>query len=423
MPLPVVCSPQRLVSLPRLTTILPGQVLEEEWGRIKEAENIETVFEEKESSLNENTPATGTQKTSIESVQQATQQFQHRMLEGIEQQRERELILKLKTDVQQEHKTKTKNLITGNFIGDQGSTPKWATSNEVKLATPNPENTLDKSIDQALAPLDILANEANSMHQTKPEIKTANIGLIKDLRGRVAMTDDEMNEAINTAVETYGRETRIEGMQSTETLSKEYEAEQATPIRKPPPKVPEVNVPTPMLMKPQMLRQHTVRHRDNLGINIPRTTRTNIVWLWGSDIDYVKFKASEYYKNQYYAGGVPMTFFWGPTSKIGDDKHDGTGRKWWDGYNQQNTVVINDLEADMMPLLMMIDLIGERQYILHRRGLPDGKNFNSRLLIVTSKVEPNELYKMQGSQTQRWTLKNRLLEFGNQCKYICNPLY
>lgn len=388
-------------------------MLEQEWGRIKQVDNVDEVFEKEEprptlsipNSLPENDESN---ENSVLDLSQLKGSIRTKDLLQTMKEEEKDYLMKLrawKSRQQQSQLSSKSNPQMPSIVHKQESPPGFpypAIKPEAKSET-EMANTF-KSVDG----LNVLATAA------------AEMSAIANDHERLVMTDEEMNEEINQAINARGRETRIAGFYDEDKVKQsEYapkptrrKAKSSPTKAKPPPKA---------LARPKMGRQHTIRKYD-FGNNEARSIRTRCVWLWGTDIDYVTYEASKYYTPQTFDGGIE-TFKWGPSSRIGDDKHDGTGQKWWDTYNQQKYVVIEDLEADTLPISMLIDLIGDREFHLTRRGLPAGKQFNSRLMVITSKQEPNALYSAKGSESQRLTLRQRLLEKGNLSKFIYNPLH
>lgn len=63
---------------------------------------------------------------------------------------------------------------------------------------------------------------------------------------------------------------------------------------------------------------------------------------------------------------------------------------WWDGYRQQEVVIINEFRGQI-PYSELLDLIDKWPKSVPRRGrepLP----FTSKKIIITSSLEPNEVY-------------------------------
>lgn len=382
-----------------------GSILEQEWGRIKQVDNVGAVFQTETTSTGEtpNTPPTPPlipSEVAEKALEEAPQQLKE-----------------LKEEMQKEEATFLQNLQKPGSIFQAHYNAK-VPENTTGLQAMKIEDTKDVTPSGSM--YDIEVENASSMRLqllAKEASKRVQDINTKTNNPRRCMSNIELRHEINDAIRLRGRETRIAGFYDPTKEKKPFE----TPKRKKAPKKP-TSEPSRTLARPRLSRQHTIRRGAFLGKNTPRTQLTQVIWLWGLDIDYVTYEAGKYYTPPAFDGGL-QTFKWGPGARIGDKKHDGTGRKWWDGYDQHDCVLIERLEEDWIPISMMIDLMGQQQMLLDRRGLPAGKNFNSRLLIITSQTEPNELYKTQGSAAQRWTFAQRLRETGNKCEYIYNPLY
>lgn len=63
---------------------------------------------------------------------------------------------------------------------------------------------------------------------------------------------------------------------------------------------------------------------------------------------------------------------------------------WWDGYNQQETVIINDFRGQI-PYDQMLNLVDKFPYTVPRRNR-EPIPFISKVVIVTSPLRPEEVY-------------------------------
>lgn len=101
----------------------------------------------------------------------------------------------------------------------------------------------------------------------------------------------------------------------------------------------------------------------------PRTTRPTVIWLWGNT-------GSGKSRTAYNIGGDDQ--YWKPAGK------------WWDGYRQQQTCIIDDIRATDYPFNKLLQLL---DYYPHRVEPKGGYiEFNSNLVIITSPRKPEDIY-------------------------------
>lgn len=100
-------------------------------------------------------------------------------------------------------------------------------------------------------------------------------------------------------------------------------------------------------------------------------------------------------------------WYWGPTgvgkSHVAFDGYSPTthyvypnDNGWWDGYAQQEVVILNDFRGEI-PYNEMLQMIDKYPHWVRRRGrepLP----FTTKHVIVTSALPPNYVYQMQHTQ-------------------------
>ena len=64
---------------------------------------------------------------------------------------------------------------------------------------------------------------------------------------------------------------------------------------------------------------------------------------------------------------------------------------WWDGYTQQETIIINDFRGDM-PYNELLQLVDKWPHTVRRR-CREPMPFTSKFVIITSSLPPEEIYK------------------------------
>jgi len=67
-----------------------------------------------------------------------------------------------------------------------------------------------------------------------------------------------------------------------------------------------------------------------------------------------------------------------------------TDKGWWDGYRQQEIVIINEFRGQL-PYSELLDLIDENAKFVPRRGR-EPMPFTSKMIIITSSLHPAEIY-------------------------------
>lgn len=65
---------------------------------------------------------------------------------------------------------------------------------------------------------------------------------------------------------------------------------------------------------------------------------------------------------------------------------------WWDGYRQQETVVIQEFRGDTMKYSQLLELIDKWPYFVRRRNR-EPMPFTSKKVIITSPLTPEECYR------------------------------
>lgn len=102
-----------------------------------------------------------------------------------------------------------------------------------------------------------------------------------------------------------------------------------------------------------------------------RKKMTEGIWYWGRT---AVGKSHEAYKDF-----TPETHYNYPNDK-----------GWWDGYRQQETVILNDFRGDM-PYNELLQLIDKWPHNVRRR-CREPMPFTSKRIIITSSLPPEEVY-------------------------------
>lgn len=102
-----------------------------------------------------------------------------------------------------------------------------------------------------------------------------------------------------------------------------------------------------------------------------RTEMTKAIWYWGGTGVGKSHFAFE--------GFTPETHYVWPNDK-----------GWWDGYCQQDVVVLNDYRGEL-PYNTLLQLVDKWPYSVSRRNR-EPMPFISKLIIITSSLPPSQVY-------------------------------
>ena len=118
--------------------------------------------------------------------------------------------------------------------------------------------------------------------------------------------------------------------------------------------------------------------------SVARTEMTKGVWLWGPTGTGKSHRAANMEGTQYW---------W--TNDNG----------WWDGYKQQDVVILNDFRGNIAygEMLQMVD---KWPYAVRRRGR-EPMPFTSKMVVVTSSLHPKDVYKNLSAEDKLAQLERR----------------
>lgn len=94
-----------------------------------------------------------------------------------------------------------------------------------------------------------------------------------------------------------------------------------------------------------------------------------------------------------------VRWFYGPTgsgkSRAAHDAHPDAyvkmpGNKWWDGYDQQDAVIIDDYRCDLCPFSHLLQLLDRYPYRVEMKGT--SMQFCSKNIIITTPKSPQETW-------------------------------
>lgn len=93
--------------------------------------------------------------------------------------------------------------------------------------------------------------------------------------------------------------------------------------------------------------------------------------------------------------------------------------KWWDGYEGQDVVILDDIRADFAKYHELLTLLDRYPHKVEIKG--GYMEFNSPRIYITSPYEPNEMYKGKEDLTQLLRRIDTLIIYKNGKKIIINP--
>jgi len=129
----------------------------------------------------------------------------------------------------------------------------------------------------------------------------------------------------------------------------------------------------------------------------PRNAKTKVLWYWGptgtgkSKLAFEKaYEASSYYVKD------PLN-------------------RWWDGYEQQEVVIIDDYRRDFSTFAALLRLLDRYPMSVEMKGATT--QFNSSLIIITSPKSPSETW-----ETRTEEELGQLLRRVDEVHHFANPL-
>lgn len=130
-----------------------------------------------------------------------------------------------------------------------------------------------------------------------------------------------------------------------------------------------------IIEQPMIFHQYgrTLERIDDLRMRkLFRTEMTTCLWIWGkTGVGKSHYAFQNYHPDTHY--------LW---------KND---NGWWDKYAQQDTVILNDFRGEI-PYNELLQLIDKWPYDVKRRGR-EPMPFTSKHIIITSSLQPHEIYK------------------------------
>ncbi len=119
-----------------------------------------------------------------------------------------------------------------------------------------------------------------------------------------------------------------------------------------------------------------------------RSEMTTCEWLYGETGTGKSHKA--------FNGYTPESHY---VVNLGD-------KGWWEGYTQQDTVIINDFRGEI-PYNQLLQMIDKWAYSVPRR-CREPMPFTSKHIIITSSLEPKKIYKNREAEDDIKQLMRRI---------------
>ena len=117
-------------------------------------------------------------------------------------------------------------------------------------------------------------------------------------------------------------------------------------------------------------------------VEIQRNFKTYVYWFYGPT-GSGKSRCAEMFPNAYWAMS--------------------TG-KWWEGYDGQEVVIINDYRKDFCKFHELLNLLDRYPYRVECKG--GSRQFTSKTIVITTPLSPEETWENRTSEDLGQLLKN-----------------
>lgn len=107
----------------------------------------------------------------------------------------------------------------------------------------------------------------------------------------------------------------------------------------------------------------------------PRTWKTTVRWFWGPTGTGKTLKAFGNLQQEYHLDEIYVAM---DTSQ------------WWDGYDGQPAVIIDDMRKDFMKFHLLLRLLDRYPYRIETKG--STRQFIAKEIIITAPYSPEEMY-------------------------------
>ena len=127
-------------------------------------------------------------------------------------------------------------------------------------------------------------------------------------------------------------------------------------------------------------------------VEIQRNFKTFVYWFYGPTGSGKSRCAEEMFPNAYWAMS--------------------TG-KWWEGYDGQEVVIINDYRKDFCKFHELLNLLDRYPYRVECKG--GSRQFTSKTIVITTPLSPEETWENRTSEDLGQLLRriDNILFFGN----------
>jgi len=122
-------------------------------------------------------------------------------------------------------------------------------------------------------------------------------------------------------------------------------------------------------------------------LDVPRKFKTEVIWLCGP------------------TGSGKSQYAWGKAP----DAYEKSNNKWWDGYNHEETIIMDDLDTTVFPVKELLKLFDRYPYRLEIKG--SSCQFNSKRIYVTHKDRPEFAFQSHPDKEEILRRIEKIVEF------------
>jgi len=124
-------------------------------------------------------------------------------------------------------------------------------------------------------------------------------------------------------------------------------------------------------------------------MDVPRNFKTEVIWIFGP------------------TGSGKSRHAW----TIAPNAYEKSNNKWWDGYNHEEDVIMDDLDLTQFNMKEILKLFDRYPYRLEIKG--SSCQFTSKRIIVTHKDPPEKAFEHHRDKKEILRRIDEIIEFEN----------